>query len=62
MPKKSKALLMMRAAKLSWAVAGAGKEQGWRRSWTEAETGQDWVGAGRQVGRSRGRRRSRAEG
>ena len=44
--KSRKVLMMMKAAKLGWAGAGAGKEQGWSKSRAEARTG-------REQGRSR---------
>ena len=63
MPKKSpKVLMMMKAAKLGWAGAGAGKEQGWIRS--RARKGRsrarkeqcrnsNRAGAGQEQGRSK---------
>ena len=42
-----KVLMMMRAAKLGWAGAGAGKERGWGRSRAGQEQGQG--GQGRRV-------------
>ena len=50
MPKKSrKVLLMMKAAKLGWPGAGAGKKQGWTNS--RARIGRSR--AGQEQGRSR---------
>ena len=60
--KSRKVLIMMKAAKLGWAGAGAGKEQGWSRSRAgagpgRAEAGQGRsraeVGTGQEEGRSR---------
>ena len=56
MPKKScKALMMMKAAKLGWAGAGAGRKQGWtksraRKGRSRAEAGQEQaeVGTGQE--------------
>ena len=44
-----KVLMMMKAAKLGWAGAGAGKKQGWNKS--RARKGRSW--AGLEQGRSR---------
>ena len=69
--KSRKVLMMMKAAKLGLAGAGAGKKQGWTmscarkgRSRAEVGTGQEYrLGAGRQQqSRSRGRCRSREGG
>ena len=55
MPKKScKALMMMKAAKLGWAGAGAGKKQGWTKS--RARKGRSR--AGQEQGRSGKRARA----
>ena len=52
MPKRSrKFLMMMKAAKLGWAGAGAGKKQGWTKS--RARKGRSR--AGQKQGRSRNR-------
>ena len=42
---------MMKAAKLGWAEAKAGKEQGWSRSRAEAGTGEEHGKSREQVGR-----------
>ena len=47
--KIGKVLMMMKAAKLGWAGAGAGKKQGWTKS--RARKGRSW--AGQEQGRSR---------
>ena len=47
--KSRKVLTMMKAAKLGWAGAGAGKKQGWTKSKTRK--GRSW--AGQEQGRSR---------
>ena len=47
--KSRKVMLMMKAAKLGWAGAGAGKKQGWTKS--RARKGRSW--AGQEQGRSR---------
>ena len=47
---KSRKVLMMKAAKLGWAGAGAGKKQGWTKS--RARKARSW--AGQEQGRSRG--------
>ena len=53
--KSRKVLMMMKAVKLGWAGAGAGKKQGWTksrarkgRSWAGQEQGRigNWAGAG----------------
>ena len=52
MPKKSrKVLMMMKAVKLGWAGAGAGKKQGWTKS--KARKGRSR--AGQEQGRSKNR-------
>ena len=49
MPKKSrKVLMMMKAAKLEWAGAGAGKKQGWTKS--RARKGRSRAEAGLEQG------------
>ena len=54
MPNKSRmVLMMMKPAKLEWAEAGAGKEQGWSMSRARARRG--W---GQELGRSRLRARA----
>ena len=53
MPKKRcKVLMVMKAAKLGWARAGAGKKQGWTKS--RARKGR------RRAGQEQGRSRNRA--
>ena len=42
--KSCKVLMMMKAAKLGWAGAGAGKKQGWTKS--RARKGRSWAGQG----------------
>ena len=39
--------MMMKAAKLGWPEAGAGKEQGWSKSRAKQEQGRGREGAGR---------------
>ena len=58
--KSHKVLMMMKAAKLGWAGAGAGKEQGWSRARQgRSRAGQEQgrsrnrAGAGQEQGRSR---------
>ena len=47
MPNKSrKVLMMMKAAKLGWTGAGAGKKQGWTKS--RARNGRSRAGQGRR--------------
>ena len=46
MQKKSRKVLMMMAAKLEWAGAGAGKMQGWTKS--RARKGRSRTGAGQK--------------
>ena len=44
--KSCKVLMMMKAAKLGWAGAGAGKKQGWTKS--RARKGRSRAGAGQK--------------
>ena len=45
--KSRKVLMMMKATKLGWAVAGAGKKQGWTKS--RARKGRSRAGQGRRA-------------
>ena len=52
MPKKKcKVLMMMKAVKLVWTGAGAGKKQGWTKS--RAKKGRSRAGQKQEQGRSR---------
>jgi hypothetical protein len=63
--KSRKVLMMMKAANLGWAGAGAGQEQGWSRSRAgaglEQEQGRSRARKGRsRAGKEQGRSRNRA--